>query len=82
MLRIDQQNAILRQIQWHCVLTLGTWILCPVRPVRPVLRRHIWLRLVRPENHVYTRFRPDTCNQGTLPPMHPDLDFNTIAHQD
>ena len=44
--------------------------------------RHIWLRLVRLETLSYTGFRPDTCNQATLPPMHPDLNLNTIAHQD
>jgi len=43
---------------------------------------HIWLRLVRPETLSYTEFCPDTCNQATLPPMHPDLNLNTIADQD
>jgi len=53
-----------------------------VRPVCPVPTRHIWLRLVRLETLAYTGFRPDTCNQATLPPMHPDLNLNTIADQD
>ena len=54
----------------------------PVRPVRPVPMRHIWLRQVHPETLANTGFRPDTCNSATLPPMHPDLNLNTIAHQD
>jgi len=54
----------------------------PVGPVGPLVWRHMWLRLVRPETLVYTRLRLDTCNSATLPPMHPDLDFNTIAPQD
>jgi len=43
---------------------------------------HIWLRQVHPETLAYTGFRPDTCNSATLPPMHPDLNLNTISHQD
>jgi len=53
-----------------------------VRPVRPVPIDHILLHQVRPETLAYTGFRPDTSNQATLPPMHPDLNLNTIAHQD
>jgi len=53
-----------------------------VRPVRPIPIGHILLCQVRPETLAYTGFRPDTSNQATLPPMHPDLNLNTIAHQD
>jgi len=37
---------------------------------------------VRPETLAYTGFCLDTSNQATLPPMHPDLNHNTIGHQD
>ena len=79
---LHQQKGGLRQIHSCCILTLLAWTLRPVRPVRPVPMRHIWLRLVRLESLGYTGFRPDTCNEATLPPMHPDLTLNTIAHQD
>jgi len=77
-----QQKGGLRQIHSCCILTLLAWTLRPVRPVRPVPMRHIWLRLVCLESLAYTGFRPDTCNEATLPPMHHDLTLNTIAHQD
>jgi len=79
---MHQQKGGLHLIQLCCVLTLLAWTLRPVRPVRPVLMRHIWLRLVRLETLSYTGCHPDTCNQATLPPMHPDLNLNTITHQD
>jgi len=79
---IHQQKGGLHQIHSCRVLTLLDWTLRPVRPVRPVPMRHIWLRLVRLETLAYTGFRLDTCNKATLPPMHPDLVLNTIAHQD
>jgi len=78
---VHQQKGGLPEIQWCCVLTLRAWTLRPVRPVRPVPVRHIWLRLVPPETLAYTGLRSDTCNQVVLPPMHPDLKLNTIAHQ-
>ena len=53
-----------------------------MRPVRPVPIDHILLRQVRQETLAYTGFRPDTSNEATLPPMHSDLNLNTIAHQD
>jgi len=77
---MHQQKGSLRQIQECCVLTLPAWTLRPVRPVRPIPIGHILLRQVRPETLAYTGFRPDTSNQVTLPPMHPDLNLNTIAH--
>jgi len=43
---------------------------------------HIWLPPVHPKTLAYTGFSPDTCNSATLPPMHPDLNLNTIAHHD
>jgi len=79
---LHQQKAILRQIRWCCVLTLRVWTLRPVRPVRPVVRRHIWLRLERLDTLLSTGLRPDTCNQPTLRPIHSDFNLNTIAHQD
>ena len=57
-----QQKAILRQMRWCCVLTLIVWTLRPVRPVRRLVRRHIWLRLVRLDTLLSTGFRLDTCN--------------------
>ena len=57
-----QQKAILRQIRWCCVLILPAWTLRPVRPVRPVLRRDIGLRLVRLDTLLSTGFCPDTWN--------------------
>jgi len=57
-----QQKAILRQMQLCCVLTLVVWTLRPVRPVHPVVRLHMWLRLVRLDTLLSTGFRPDTCN--------------------
>ena len=61
---------------------LVVWTLRPVHPVCPIVRVHIWLRLVCQETLLNTVFRPDICNQATLPPMHPDSHLITIAHQD
>jgi len=77
-----QQKGGLRQIQSCCLLTILAWTLSPLHPVRPVPMRRIWLRLVRLGTLDYTGLRPDTCNEATLPPMHPDLTLNTIAHHD
>ena len=76
---LHQQKGGLRQIHSCCILTGLAWTIRPVRPVHPVPMRHLWLRL---ESLAYTGLRPDTCNEATLPPMHPDLTLNTIAYQD
>jgi len=61
-MRRHQQKAILHQMRWCCVLILQVWTLRPVRPVRPVLRRHIGLRLVHLDTLLCTGFCPDTWN--------------------
>lgn len=58
----NPQKAILGQIRLYCLLTLQVWTLCPVRPVHPVLRHHIWLRLMRLDTFLSNEFHPDTCN--------------------
>jgi len=57
-------------------------LVCPVRPVCPVLSQHILLRLGHLDTVLSTGFSSDTCNQATPPSMHPDYNLNTTEHQD
>jgi len=66
-----QQKRILRLIRRRCVLTQVPDILCPVRPVRPDLRRNIPYVLTEHRNVSYVLTQRRILPTSRLPQILP-----------